>query len=119
MIFRPATAEDLRPYMPTPMPMCRGIVAQDGDEVKGVAGVYFNPCGAIAFSQLTEDMANKKKDIVRLAKLTMAMLRKYDTVWSLRDETIPTSETLLRHLGFTPTGEIAEGHEVYKWIQQH
>lgn len=108
----PATAEVIRRFYgsaPTRTQMAVAVV--DGDRVLGVGGVYLDGPRWVMFSDMTDDLRQKKRTLVRAVRAVQAMIsRRTIPVVALADPQIPGSDVLLRHMG---AEHVSDG--VYAW----
>lgn len=110
----PATAEDVVAIYghPPPYSMQAYVIRQDGRAV-GIGGLYYAGQRHVAFCRSVAPIS--RKVIVRLVRKVAEIIRgRGARVFALRDASIPTSETLLKHMGFQLVAATAEG-EVYAW----
>ncbi len=110
----PATIEDfVEVYGHHPERSFQGFAVRTPDHVAAVCGLYQAEGKVIAFSQIVPPVP--RRGAVLAAKRLLALMRaKGGRVFALRDASLPTSGTLLEHLGFRPVGETPAGG-VYLW----
>jgi len=73
LTIRQATAEDVQQfYGRNPYRTMWGFVLVDGDAVVGISGVYADGNYRMVFSDMKDEIHARKKDIIRMAKVTMA-----------------------------------------------
>ena len=104
--FRRATAADALAYYGKPAPFSfRGYVAELGDEVIGIGGVYYQDGTPIAFSEMRPAMRTHRKAIAKACRMLMQFLNQIGgPVYAVACPTEPTAPRLLAKLGFKPTG---------------
>jgi hypothetical protein len=116
VLFRPARQEDARAfYGKDPELSFRGYVAELHGEVVGVGGVYYDAGGIpMAFTEMREELAKRKKDCARACRLMVGYIDslRVPTVYAVADQNIETAPRLLRRLGFIPTGHETERGEL-------
>ena len=112
---RPATAADFRAvYGREPERSFQGYALRVDGKPVAVCGLYRAEGKTVAFSQVAQPAP--KRGLVRLANTLLDLMRQRGTqVYALRDESVPTSGTLLSHLGFKRVGSAPEGG-VYQWL---
>lgn len=101
--FAHATAEAAQAYYGgTPPFSFRGYVALLEDRPIGIGGVYYIGPTPYAFSEMTDEMRPRLKDKARAVRVLEKLLDTYKTpVFAVATE--PTSDGLLRKLGFERT----------------
>ena len=105
--FERATAETAREYYGGEPPFSfKGYVAiLDGRPI-GIGGVYNLGHAPFAFSEMKDEMRPRLKDKARAVRLLEDLIATYKTpVFAVAGE--PTSDGLLRKLGFERTGQMA------------
>ena len=104
--FSRATAADVEAfYSGPPRSSMRGWVAKHGDAVVAIGGVYYEGFRAIAFSEMSEAFRASRKDVARGCRILMQLISGISgPVYAVADPREPTSEALLRKLGWEPTG---------------
>ena len=114
MEIRPATAADLAKFYGKPVAKSvRGYVGIIEGRVVGAAGVYYDGDNLVAFSEMSDEVKSRRKDIVRMTRLVMGMIM---------DKKLPVialcmtdaSAKFLEKLGFKKECDAPLG-EVYKW----
>lgn len=110
--LKPATAELLKGYKTPVHVTIRGLVAVDGDEVAGFAGIYRREDGLIMFAELGPKVIANPRLMVRAYRKLLDWVREARMpVRSLADENIPKSAQFLEHLGFRQV----RGN-IYEWV---
>lgn len=99
----PATPEIMRKVFPT-FRSVRAIAAVRGDEVLGVAGIYPDAARLVLWGYLTDELRRDKRTLLKAVKVLKTILPKQH-IESLADPSIPGSDVLLRHVGFTHRGK--------------
>ena len=81
----------------------RAIAAVEGDKVLGVAGISYKKNCQVVFSNLSDDLKKRPKEMIKAWKILMEMIeeRKLPT-YAICDFTIPKAANFLLHLGFEP-----------------
>lgn len=91
----------LRFYLLPPKWTLRAICGVRGVEVLGLCGYFLDDARVVLFSDMRPQALHYKKDILRIAKLTLAMaLNTGLPVHAINDERYPDAPKLLKHLGF-------------------
>lgn len=111
-----ATQEDIESFYGTPFDYSSYTFAAklEGRTI-GLAGVYLDGSERIAFSDMKEELRSRKKDIIRLSRANMCAIRqRAKSVIAIANPKEPTSQTLMKHLGFEHIGTTHFG-EAYKW----
>lgn len=110
--FVPATAEAAHAYYGGQPPYSfKGYVAMLEDRPIGIGGVYYVGRTPYAFSEMKDEMRPRLKDKARAVRLLENLIATYKTpVFAVASE--PTSDGLLRKLGFEPTGHKVESGPV-------
>ena len=108
----PATYELLeRFYGAAPTRSQRAVVAVKGDEVIGIAGIYTDDERSVMFSDLTDELRQDKRSVIRGVRAVMKLaLRRALPVYAWADPEIDGSDRLLVHMGFE---HYKDG--VYRW----
>ncbi len=87
------------------------IVVVDGARTLGVGGFYLSSIGAVAFSKVSDELKRKPRQILKAARMLLAMIRSKGLVaYAERDPKIETAASFLEHLGFKRFNE-----EIYVW----
>ncbi len=87
------------------------IAVVDGRRTLGVGGFYLSSIGAIVFSKISDELKRRPRQILKVARMLLAMVRSRGLVaYAERDPKIATAESFLEHLGFTRFNE-----EIYVW----
>ena len=107
-----ATTEAVaRAYPKRPQQTMRAILAMDEDRVLGIAGVYQQDANLVMFANLSPELLEQKRTIVRGIRLLMKLAtRARLPIVALADPEIDGSDRLLEHMGFT----LARGR-IYTW----
>jgi hypothetical protein len=103
MNIRPLTPDDLRQWGgDTPaIRTIRGYAAEDGGEVKGVAGLMYLPSAIVAFAEMDEDGQRRPLTIMRVARLMRQLMRGIKApIFAVADPDYPNSMAFLEHVGF-------------------
>lgn len=110
--IRPATTELLQQFYGQAMPRTvRAVVAVDGDgKVLGVGGYYVDGVRAVIFSDLSHEVRQQKRVIIKATRATLEMVRASGLSGVAQRET-PESAVFLEHFGFR---EFMPG--VYEWL---
>lgn len=113
MIVKPATKEILDKFLGT-YPSMKAVVAMEGDECLGVAGVHLYEGKYIVFSNISEDL-RKRKDFKRIVvksyRILLNLLKTTKLpVYAKACPFIDGSEVLLKHMGFKRAYE-----NIYIW----
>jgi hypothetical protein len=91
-------------------------VGEDDGDLRGAGGLAW--CGGKAWLWLMVNDTDSAYalPLIRKARALMDLAASLgeEAVYVTRDERFSTSEKLLRILGFRPTGETHQGHEVYE-----
>lgn len=110
--LKPATAELLKAYKTPVNITCRALVAVDGDEVAGVAGIYHREDGLVMFAELGPKVIANPRLIVRAYRKLLDWVRETRLpVRSVADENIPKAVQFLEHLGFRQVYG-----NIYEWV---
>ena len=114
MTVEPASPEQIALfYGRVPVTMTAFCLARDGRPV-GLFGLEWHKGYRIAFSSLLPEGRLYKKHILKCGKLLVELIKESRfPVFAVRDKNEPTSDALLRHLGFEP-----HDNEVYLWQWQ-
>ena len=101
-VIVPATLEDyLAIYGKPPPRSFQGFVVRKNDEPVAVAGIYLENGAAVVFSQIEKPVS--KKTILATAYRVLAIAcAKRLTLIAQASSDIPTSESFIRHFGFSP-----------------
>lgn len=107
----PATTELLqRFYGEKPKRSQKAVVALKDDRVIGVAGVYVDDERQVMFADLTEDIRQDKRAVIRGIRAVMRLAGERLPVHALADPEIDGSEVLLEHMGFRHLQD-----RIYEW----
>lgn len=108
----PATAEVIhRFYGAAPTRTQMAVAVVSGERVLGVGGVYLDGPRWVMFSDMTDELRQSKRVLVRAVRSVQAMIaRRTIPVVALADPQIPGSDILLRHMG---AEHVSDG--VYTW----
>lgn len=109
----PATPEVIRQqYGDRPTPRMQAWVVKDEDKVLAVAGLAFRGHALELFSDIRPEMKRYPVTLVRVARAIMRRAQELNRpTFAIRDPDEPTSDALLRRLGFVET----EQEGVYRW----
>lgn len=109
----PATVDDFRAvYGREPERSFQGFAVRVGDKPMAVCGLYRAEGLMVAFSQIAGPLP-KKAAVRAVHRLLELMRSKGTTIYAKRDESLPTSGTLLSHMGFAPVADAGGG--IYEW----
>jgi len=115
MTIRPATQKDVeRWYGSRPLFGLRAIVAELDGVVVALSGVYRSGDNYVAVCGSTPEMRRRKRDVIALIEKSKKLFKRYPFVLAFRSEEEPTSESLLRHIGFSRVGRTPSG-DLYVW----
>ena len=116
-MFRSATQADVDQFYDEPPGYTmRAIVAELDGRVLAVAGTYRAKDHIYAFSEMKDEMRGRKRDILRMAAVTMPLVRRHVQVIAFASKTEKSSQRFLKWLGFIHHGP-SENGEVYLWQQ--
>jgi len=112
--FRRATQADaLKFYHQPAIRSFRGYVAVLGGKVIGIGGIYYDYGVPIAFSEMTDEMRNRRRDKARAVRLLEDLIDAYGApVFAVVEPGERTAPYLLAKLGFQPTGQFTERGEL-------
>jgi hypothetical protein len=108
----PATPDLLKQfYGSIPARTSQTVVAVKDDRVIGVAGVYVDDARLIVFTDLSDELRQDKRTMVRGIREIFRLVQKYDLpVYAVVNTSIDGAVKLLTHVGF-----VHEYEGVYAW----
>lgn len=113
-MLRPAADADWQAVFGQPAPEHWAGLVADG---AGMGGMYLAQDGRWWATFLRFPGVTMAKTAHKAALWTLDAARVGDiTLHAIADQSIEGSEFWLRRLGFRPTEEHIEGHQVYQWI---
>jgi len=99
--IRPATQALMASfYKGIPPKSQRGIVAMKDGEIIGVAGMYFDHNRYVLYSELTPELKQDKRTIVRGIRILLEMVRDKRLPVLAKAEAVEGADRLLRHMKF-------------------
>lgn len=110
--IRPATAADLLAWYGTPPAYTvTALVGELEGKVVAIGGVYRDTNAVVGIAGATQEMRQRKKDVIHMIRAVKELLQKYPVVIAFADRNEPTADSFIRHLGFeyvrpTPQGEM-------------
>ncbi len=121
MILRNATSADIRTLYPQGMPyhIKAMVLEKDGVPI-GIGGIVYRPEGGMIFLE-DRDYADRGISRMAVARAIFNGFKKIimpeiQTSFVYRDVSRPTSERLLKKLGFQCTFKETEG-EIWQWLR--
>jgi hypothetical protein len=91
---------------------CRALVAVDGNDIVGVAGIYHRVDGLVMFAELGPEVLKQPRLIIKAYRKLLDWVRESRLpVHSVADETIPNSAKFLEHIGFKCLYD-----NIYEWV---
>jgi hypothetical protein len=90
-------------------------VGEDDGALRGAGGLAWSQNRCWLWYQVIDTDPAYALPVIRKARALMDLAASLgeEEVYVFRDEAFATSEKLLRILGFRPTGEMLDGHEVH------
>lgn len=110
----PATLTDfVAVYGRAPERSFEGFALRTRSHVAAVCGLYRDKGALVAFCQTVPPLP--RRGAVQMCHRLLELMRsKRAQIFALKDETQPTADTLLAHLGFRFVGHTPDGG-VYRW----
>lgn len=109
-----ATREDFITMLGEPPPYTfRGVVIRDNGKPVAIGGVMRAHGKQVVFTEFSGPV-NKRCLILAWRKIRGIMASMHTTIYAIRDENQPTSESFLRHFGFEKFLDSDHG-EIYRW----
>lgn len=98
--FVPATPQIIAKSGARSFKTQRAIAAVDGERILGVGGVYLDGARLVMFCEITDELRQDKRAMVKATRAMMALADRGLPVYAQADADIPGSDRLLNHLGF-------------------
>ena len=116
IIIKPATIVDVKEfYGGRHTKSFRGIAAVLDGKVVGIAGISFDTCAMVLFSDIKKEMRSFKRDIVKVIPLLDKMVKGVGyPVAAVANKKEPLAERLLIKLGFISSGRFTlDGSKIF------
>ena len=109
--IKPATKEVIDRYYDGKLTRTvRAFIAVQDEKILGIAGVYVDQSRLVMFSDLSDELKQNKRVIIRGMRMFKEIARKKNLPIHAKAAQLPTAKGFLKHMGFIDIGQ-----GLYEW----